>query len=426
MQHHFLVSRARARPLPTTALCVGLASFALLPWPSFAGDANPDIGHAVAPDAAYRPTASAIEPEPVRVVVALPLTGSRRALGTAARQRLAHRKSARDASSGDGIRRELQLEIHDDACTRETARDLATRITQMSPPPAAVIGHPCATAAISAASIYQQAGVLFLAAGMRHPQLTNQRAGPLVFRAAGRDDRQGADAGARLRALTGDKGPGLIIHDRTVLARSLAKSARESAAFGTQTQPSELPIVAGESDYTKTIDEIANRAPAAILFLGFPSEAAIILRQLRARGLDVPFVVNDAMATAEFIDHAGELLATQVEVMMPVSINHDTPSQSESSDALVASDVAAALSLWEDAVTAAASANASLVAQRLSSPHSQPEEISFDSAGDALAPSFAPFQRRDNAWRRADLAGRDKRAASPAQTRSTASGSAPP
>lgn len=109
------------------------------------------------------------------------------------------------------------------------------------------------------------------------------------------------------------------------------------------------------------------------------------------------------MATAEFIDHAGDLLETDVEVMMPISINRDTLPESEMPDALVASDVTAALSVWVDAVTAIASTDASQIAHNLSSPRSHLDEIGFDSAGDAVARAFAPFARRGNVWQRADL-----------------------
>lgn len=377
-----------------------------LAWPCNAQDVKPTTNtttnSATAPSDTKEATERASETGPIRVIVAVPLTGARRTVGAAVRQRLSLVKSAIDAAGGV-TRRELKLEFEDDACTREAARELATRITAMTPPPAAVIGHPCATASIAAAPLYQQAGVLFLAAGMRHPQLTEKRIGPLVFRAAGRDDRQGAEAGRRLHALAGNDRTALIINDRTVLTRALTKAASEAAAYGAKEAPTELTIISGETDYSKTIDEIARREPAAILFLGFPSEAAIILRQLRARGLQMPIIFNDAMASAEFIAHAGDLLESDVEVMMPISISRDALSESEMPDALVASDTAAALSVWADAVTATASTNALQIANNLSSPRSHIDEIGFDSAGDAVAPSFAPFRWRDNVWQRADL-----------------------
>ncbi len=284
------------------------------------------------------------------------------------------------------------------------------RIVAAPQPPAAVIGHPCAAAAITAAPIYQQAGILFIGAGVRHPDLTEKRAGPLVFRAAGRDDRQGADAGRRLAALAGKGGARVIIHDRTVMARLLAATARETASRSEGAVPAELAIVAGETEYSKTIAEIGALRPQAILFFGFPAEAAILLRQLRQHGLQTPFLVNDAMATAEFLDHAGPLLETHVEVMMPVTISRDTLEESELSDGLVASDTAAALSVFAEAVAATASVEPAMLAWRLATPRGHLEEIAFDYKGDAIAPSFAAFRRVRGVWVRADLAtseGRD-------------------
>lgn len=341
----------------------------------------------------------------IRIVVALPLTGPRRAAGAAARQRLALVTSAIDAQGGLG-QRPLEIEILDDACSRAGARDVATRIVSAPQLPSAVIGHPCASAAITAAAIYQQGGVLFIAAGVRHPELTEKRAGPLVFRAAGRDDRQGADAGRRLAALAGKSGAGLIVHDRTVMARRLAEAAREAAKRNDGTGPEELTIVAGETDYTKTVADIAARRPEAVLFFGFPAEAAILLRQLRQEGLQMPLIVNDAMATAEFVDHAGALLETHVEVMMPVSINRDTLEESELSDGVVASDTAAALAVLADAITATDSSDPAGLAERLARARWQLEELVFDYKGDAVAPSFAPFKRVGGVWVRADLAAR--------------------
>lgn len=394
-------TRASAIPL---AIGVALASFALLANPIHADEIPAAATPAVTPSTAQAtPVAQTQADGPIRVAVALPLTGQRRAIGAAARQRLALVRSAIDANGGIA-RRALQLDIFDDGCARESAQELAKRIVALQPPVATVIGHPCATAAVAAAPLYQQAGVLFLAAGTRHAELTDKRAGPLVFRAAGRDDHQGVDAGRRLRVLAGDNGTALVIHDRTVLARTLADAARMSAAEGGHPHPAELTIVAGENDYTRIIDEVAIRKPDAILFVGFPSEAAIILRQLRTRDLSMPFLVNDAMATREFIDHADALLETHVEVMMPVSISRDATLENEASDALVASDVAAAFAVWVDAVTATARTNAHDIAERLSSPRGHLEEIAFDAKGDAKVSSFAPFRRRDGSWQRADPA----------------------
>lgn len=339
---------------------------------------------------------------PIRIVVALPLTGPRRSAAAAVRQRLALWKSTIDAQGGLAGRT-LQIDIRDDACSRNGALKLAQDVMAEAERAAVVIGHPCAAAAITAAPVYQQAGLLFIAAGVRHPDFTEKRPGGLVFRASGREDRQGADAGRRLADLAGAGRKRLIIHDRTVMARELAAAARDAASRPDGAAPEELAIVAGENEYPKTIAQIEQRQPGAILFVGFPAEAAILLRGLRRRGLTVPFLVNDTMATVEFVAHAGSDLDTHVEVMMPVSISRDALEESELSDALVASDTAAALSVYAEALTATASTKPQRIAERLSSPRQHLEEIAFDHNGDAVAPSYAPFKRVNASWQRADL-----------------------
>lgn len=337
--------------------------------------------------------------EPLQIAVAVPLTGARKALGAAVEPRVKLLADAFNANGGSAGR-QLEITWKDDGCSREKTREIAEAIAREKP--AVVIGHPCPTAAITAAPIYQQAGILFLAAGVRHAQLTEKRAGTLVFRAAGRDDRQGHDTGVRLRALAGSTGATMIIHDRTAMARTIAQAARD-AARTEGAPPTEIAtIVAGEADYTKAVDRIAATSPRALLFLGFPAEASIILRQVRQRGLTMPVLVNDAMATDEFIDQAGQLLDDAVEVMLPVSINRDVIEEGETSEALVASDVAAALGLWHEAVTATGTPDADAIAARLGSPREHVEETAFDGNGDARVASFAGFHYRNGSWRRAD------------------------
>lgn len=343
-------------------------------------------------------------PQTIAITIALPLSGPRAGVGLAVKSQIDAAIAAFATLDGT-TRPALQIDIVDDGCARDKAHALAADVVAARP--AVVIGHPCASAAITAAPQYQAAGVLFMAAGVRHPDLTDKRAGNLVFRAAGRDDRQGADTGQRLRALAGVNGATVILHDRTVMARAIAEAAAQAAARnmdGTAAPPPHiLTLVAGEADYSRVVDEIAVHKPSALLFAGFPAEAAIVLRQLRQRGLDMPMLANDAMATSEFADHADLLLESAVEVMMPVSIGREALGAADSAETVIGKDVVAALALWRDAVMATGSHEPSRIAARLAAQRDHIEEIGFDSRGDARAASYAPFHWREGAWRRADL-----------------------
>ena len=341
------------------------------------------------------------EPTPLHIAVAIPLTGPRRAAGAAVKRRLADLGEAINAKGGV-LGRPLLLDVQDDKCDRESAKNLADMIVSATPKPAVVIGHPCPAVAIAAAPIYQQAGLLFIAAGARHPDLTRLRPGPLVFRAAGRDDRQGKDAGDRLSELAGEGGSALIIHDRTLMARRLALAAREASTRTTGKPPAMLAIVAGKNDYSGTIEKIAAAAPRAILFLGFPPEATVLIRQLRQRGLTQTVLLNDAMAGSSFVDQAGALLKTNIEVLMPVSIRKQSAGEPELPSDRFASDAAAALMAWRTAANAIASLEGWKIAEYLNHDQARPDGVAFDASGNAIAISYAPFRLEDNHWRRAD------------------------
>lgn len=346
---------------------------------------------------------SANSTAPVHIAVALPLTGPRHMTAAAAKQRLTQLLETINESGGI-LGRPLRLDIHDDGCSREGAQKLATHFTADATQPAVIIGHPCPAAAITAAPLYQKAGILFIATGARHPDLTRLRPGPLVFRAAGRDDLQGADAGKRLSMLARDSSRALIIHDRTTMARTMAIAAGDALkSVDVGTVPTTLTIVAGKNDYSPTIDKIQAAGPTAILFLGFPAEATILLRQLRQRGMTQPVLFNDAMAGSTFLNQAGDLLNETVEIMMPVSIATAPAQEPELPSQRIASDAQAALMAWRSAANAVVGLDGQRIAEHLQQAKGPQEEIRFDASGDAITASYAPFRRIDNIWRRVDL-----------------------
>ncbi len=341
----------------------------------------------------------------LHIVLAAPLSGRHAAIGLAQRAALDETIAKINASGGIAGRR-VVLDAHDDGCDRIRAEALARLVTTPpAPAPLAVIGHPCASAAEAAAPLYQQAGVVLLAAGNRYPGFTDHRAGPLVFRISGRDDHQGLDAARRLRELAGKDGRIVMVQDRTVMARAITGAAARalmSQVAGGAPPPPSIGIVAGETDYAKAVREVAAARPSAILFAGFPAEAAILLRQLRAAGIAAPLLMSDANATTEMAAHAGSLLDASVEVLLPVPA-FVTPGEPADEPASAPEDIATrdALSALDMiAVAAARAANAPSSAELATALATSTENRSFDARGDAVTASFAPHRRVDGAWRR--------------------------
>lgn len=362
------------------------------------------LGLLVAVFATLTRTAHADAPAPLHIVLAAPLSGPQAEFGIAQRTAI-ETAAARINASGGILGRQISLTVHDDACRRDTAVALARTITTTAP--LAVIGHMCASAAEAVAPIYQQAGVLMLSAGNFHPGFTARRAGPLIFRVGGRDDRQGFDAARRLRVLAGKDGGIVVVHDRTAMARAVAGSSVRTlmaAAPGGAPAPPLIGIVAGETDYPKAVAEVTAARPSAIMFAGFPAEAAILLRRLRAAGVMAPLVLSDANATPELAAHAGRLLDDRVEVMLPVptDIARDQVAPAEPPfdlHAIPARDAATALRLIAEAARGATQISPAELATALSSP-TRAGGPAFDAIGDAVGASFAPYRWHDGAWRR--------------------------
>lgn len=282
---------------------------------------------------------------------------------------------ARRVAAGDAI----VLEEVDDGCDVARASGAARSIAAAKP--ALVIGHPCPAAAIAAARVYAGAGVLFIALGVRHPALTDQRAGPTIFRLAGREDRQGEAAADALVSLA-PNGPIAIIQDRTAYARGLTAAISAALAVRKRPPPITIPIVAGRRDYGPEISKMNAAPPQAVFFAGYPPEAAVVLRGLRKAGISAPVIASDANATTDFAAAAASAGGAQsmVKVMVPAA----------GSGGLDEQDLSRAA---EDAVRAwlAARASGDAVQALARGPV-------FDERGDARMPAFMAAPLVDGRW----------------------------
>lgn len=331
---------------------------------------------------------------------------------------------------GDGPKADSRapprMVIEDDGCRPETAKGAAEALVALKP--ALVIGHPCPAAAIAAAPIYAAAGIPFLAIGVRHPDLTDRRAGPSIFRLAGRDDRQGEAAARTLLA----SAPGrriAIIQDRTAYARAISGSTVAALEQLGVVSATVLPIVAGRRQYEAEIAKLAEMNVEATLFAGYPSEAAVILRGMRRAGIKGLLLGSDANATADFANAVREIDGSdRVAVLMPAIVNKsfserelaaarspEPPRDANISPAHPLRVLAmAAAEIWLQSRDDVAASDPSSAGQSAATPSVAPPlaaiigarhhatsalgEISFDQRGDARVPSFAAATLVDGEW----------------------------
>lgn len=334
--------------------------------------------------------------ESIAIGVSAPLSGAQASEGRAIVQAATWAVEAINAAGGIGGRL-LALVVEDDGCDDERAVAAASRLALLSL--GLVTGHPCSAAALAAARVYGAAGLLFIAAAPRHPDLTRRRAGPAIFRLAGRDDLQGAATASYLTAAYGGRRLA-IVHDRTRYARALVEGVRKSLASAFPDPLPEFGIVAGSKDYAATVAGLKTHRADVVYFAGFPSEAVALWGQLRGTGHAPDLLGSDALANAESemrAISAGDRPA--VRVIRPYAAT-DAQSAAPLMDRLAATSlpaaasaiaVHAAIEAWAAAAKDAGSTEPLLIARRLAG---EPVDtvigkLSFDAAGDARLPSFA-------------------------------------
>lgn len=226
----------------------------------------------------------------IRIAVAGPADGAKAVTVRAIAE------GAREAASALGTQDGATIEIEnaDDGCTRDKAEETAKALVAKGV--SLVLGHPCPAAALAAAKIYAAANVVFIATETRHPELTGNRAGPSVFRLAGNDAAQGADAAHVLMALSGDK-PIAVVHDRTLYAKTIAEAAIATLK-SVKKEPITATIVGGDKEYRRLVAKI--KGAGAVLFAGFPLEAGFIFSALTNAKSEAAVVASESVATGEF------------------------------------------------------------------------------------------------------------------------------
>jgi branched-chain amino acid transport system substrate-binding protein len=258
----------------------------------------------------------------------------------------------------------------------------------MAEAPALVIGHPCSGAAVAAARLYASQGAVFIATGARHPALTAPAGSPghqVVFRLAGRDDRQGRAGAQWLK----DNAPGkrvAIIHDRTAYARDIAEDAGRALKASGIAEPQVLTLVAGKAAYPDVLAQLKALNIEAVLFAGYPNEAAIIVEGARREGLGLAFLGSDSLATPEFARRIGGDRGARVLMRLEPGNIAD-----EGIDGPMAKRAEAALDVWAQAVRAAGTFEPTAVAATLRGRDFETRSmgrVSFDARGDSREPSY--------------------------------------
>jgi branched-chain amino acid transport system substrate-binding protein len=301
-------------------------------------------------------------------------------------------------ASGGVLGEQLTLAVGDDLCDRKQADAVANQMAGRKV--AVVVGHLCSGASIAAATVYAEAGIVQISPGATNPQFTDGRAGPGVFRLAGRDDRQGPAAAAFIASRFKDRRIA-VVHDEGSYGKALADDV-EKALAGAGLKPVLTDTYdSGGKDYAALVSRLKDARIDVVFLGGMAPEAGLIARAIRDAELNAALIGGDALLTDEFWQAAGDAGEGTFVTYPP------DPAANPDAAALVAKFRAAgtepegfvlpayaAVQVWAEAAKAAGSTDFARVTAAIAGGTFDTAigKVSFDDKGDMRLPAFVVYE----------------------------------
>ena len=238
----------------------------------------------------------------IPVAIVGPITGQYASFG--AQMKNGGDMAVADINAAGGVLgKKLDLSTGDDACDPKQAVAVANQMTGAGVK--LVAGHYCSGSSIPASKVYAESDMVQISPASTNPTLTDDRAGPNIYRVCGRDDQQGGVAGKYLASHLGDKKIAFV-QDKTAYGKGLADETKKAMnAAGKQEEMYEA-ITAGEKDYSALVSKLKQANIDVVYFGGYHTEAGLIIRQMRDQGMQTILMGGDALITQEFWSITGD------------------------------------------------------------------------------------------------------------------------
>jgi len=237
----------------------------------------------------------------IKIASCTPLSGSQAALGESIKNGIELAIIER-VEEFRALGYDLQFVPTDDQADPKVGVSNAQRLVEDASV-LAVVGHYNSGVAIPSSEVYNAAGLVMVSPANTSPEVTD-RALPTVNRICARDDAQGP-AGADFLFGLGKKSV-FILQDKTTYGQGVADQFKlRFEAIGGEVKGYE-GITAGEADFSAVEEMIRASGAEAVYFGGMYPEGALLIKQLKEKGIDVVFLGPDGMDSAELVKIAGE------------------------------------------------------------------------------------------------------------------------
>jgi len=236
----------------------------------------------------------------VKFGIGAPLTGGSAAFGAQIKQGV--EQAVEDINAAGGILgQKIVLDVGDDGADPKEGVSVANKFAADGVK--FVIGHFNSGVTIPASEVYQENGILEITPAATNPKVTDRSLWN-IFRVCGRDDQQGAVAGAIIAA----RFPGkriAMVHDKTTYGQGLAEEVRKAINARGLKEVMFEGINKDDKDFTALVSKLKSANPDLIYWGGLHDTAGLIVRQMRDQGVKAPLMGGDGITDNEFAAIAG-------------------------------------------------------------------------------------------------------------------------
>jgi len=211
---------------------------------------------------------------------------------------------------------DIELLSEDTQGSPEQGASVANKLAA-DPQVVAVDGHSFSGSTEVAIPIYGDAGIVMLSPSATNPELTNLES-PVFNRVAFHDRMQGEHAANYIYNTLGVRKMA-VIHDGGAYGQGLAEMTSGFFVALGGTAVGVEAITPGETDYSAPLAAVAASGPELIYFGGYDTDAAVLVTQMVAAGLEgVKFFGCDGTYGVNYIDLAGDAAEGTFSTYVPI------------------------------------------------------------------------------------------------------------
>jgi branched-chain amino acid transport system substrate-binding protein len=237
----------------------------------------------------------------IKIAMVIPTTGALTQYGDMVKEGATTAVEMVNAAGGVNGKK-IELIAVDDACEPKQGPVAANRVVNSKI--GYVVGPVCSGAAIAAAPIYNNEGVVVVTPSATSPGLTEGKNYHFIFRTIGRDDQQGP-AAAKFIAEKVKPSKVAVLHDKQSYGQGIASSVRDDLKKAGVNVALFEGINAGDSDYSAVITKLKSAGIDFVYYGGYHPEMGLLLRQSAEQGLKTRFMGPEGVGNPEVNAIAG-------------------------------------------------------------------------------------------------------------------------